>query len=118
MVNASELKPLFIPLKREFFEAFERGTKKCEYRKHGKRWNRETCVPGRPVVLSLGYGKGRRLHGIVTDFNVSMSMAQSDAFIACYGICGPETACSCITIELNANMLPLAAQPKKNDAKE
>lgn len=33
------MKPLFIPIKREFFEAFERGDKTHEYRLYGPRWN-------------------------------------------------------------------------------
>ncbi len=52
---------LFIPLKREHFEAFERGEKWYEYRRFGKRWNAKVCRVGRPVVLSLGYGMSRRL---------------------------------------------------------
>lgn len=57
------MKPLFIPLKREYFEAFFSGEKRQEYRPWGPRWNDRTCVIGRPVVLSCGYGKGRRLCG-------------------------------------------------------
>lgn len=53
-------KPLFIPLKREWFEAFERGEKTVEYRAFGPGWNSTTCRPGRAVVLSFGYS-GRRL---------------------------------------------------------
>lgn len=48
-------KPLFIPLKREFFQAFKAGEKVEEYRPEGPRWNARTCRVGRPVVLSLGY---------------------------------------------------------------
>ena len=32
------MKPLFIPLKAEFFNAFERGEKTAEYRVYGPRW--------------------------------------------------------------------------------
>lgn len=49
-------KPLFIPLKREFFDAFERGLKVFEYREYGPRWNERTCRVGRLVTLSMGYG--------------------------------------------------------------
>jgi len=62
------VKPLFIPLKKEYFEAFERGEKKVEYRAYGARWNENVCVIGRPVVLSCGYGKARRLKGKVVSF--------------------------------------------------
>jgi len=63
-------RPLFIPLKTEWFDAFERGTKNIEYRPYGPRWNERTCAIGRPVVLSHGYGKRRRLRGTVAAFNV------------------------------------------------
>jgi len=53
-------KPLFLPLKREYFDAFEAGIKTHEYRLYGPRWNEKNCRIGRPVTLSCGYGKGRR----------------------------------------------------------
>lgn len=58
-------KPLFIPLKTEYYEAFADGSKDTEYRLHGKRWNRKTCWEGRAVTLSKGYGKKHRLHGVI-----------------------------------------------------
>lgn len=58
------MKPLFIPLKREYFEAFDNGTKRTEYRLYGPRWHEGTVIPGRPVTLSLGYS-GARLSGTV-----------------------------------------------------
>jgi hypothetical protein len=61
-------KPLFIPLKREFYLAFKDGTKTEELRRYGPRWNERTCAVGRQVVLSLGYGKGNRLTGKIWRF--------------------------------------------------
>ncbi len=61
-------KPLFVPLKAEFYEAFERGTKTTEYRLHGPRWNASTCYPGRSAILSFGYGKQRRMKCSVKGF--------------------------------------------------
>lgn len=61
----SELKPLFVPLKKKYYEAFECGDKGTEYRAYGPRWNERTCYPGRHVVLSCGYGKGRRIKAII-----------------------------------------------------
>lgn len=78
-------KPLFIPLKREYFEAFERGEKHVEYRPFGPRWNRRTCEIGRRVVLSLGYGKRRRLNGVVTNFHVELDPAILPGWVECYG---------------------------------
>ncbi|OPY72466.1 MAG: hypothetical protein A4E63_01209 [Syntrophorhabdus sp. PtaU1.Bin050] len=63
------MKPLFIPLKREHFESFESGAKTTEFRQYGPRWNERTCIVGRPVILSLGYGKQRRLKGVITAFS-------------------------------------------------
>ena len=50
------LRALFIPLRGVYFDQFERGEKRTEYRQRGPRWNAETCAIGRRVVLSRGYG--------------------------------------------------------------
>lgn len=63
-------KPLFVPLKAEYYEAFEDGSKTVEYRRYGRGWNERTCRVGKAVVLSYGYGKARRLNGIVTGFKI------------------------------------------------
>jgi hypothetical protein len=60
--------PLFIPLKAEYYREFACGMKTTEYRLYGPRWNERTCVIGRPVTLSLGYGKRERLRGTVAGF--------------------------------------------------
>lgn len=62
MTRAAE-KPLFIPLKAKFFDAFDSGEKTTEYRRFGGPWNLKTCRPGRAVTLSRGYGKQRRIAG-------------------------------------------------------
>lgn len=61
-------KPLFIPLKTEFYEAFELGIKTEELRRYGPRWNEKTCEVGRTVVLSKGYGKQQRMQGKILRF--------------------------------------------------
>ena len=63
------MKNLFIPLKTEHYEAFERGDKDTEYRQYGSRWNEKTCPIGRGVTLSKGYGKQNRLSGVVKAFS-------------------------------------------------
>lgn len=78
-------KPLFIPLKREFFEAFERGEKREEYRMLGPRWNGRTCTPGRPVILSLGYGSKKRLRARVESFRVCATPEALPGWAECYG---------------------------------
>lgn len=67
--RGEQQKPLFIPLKREYFEAFKRGEKVEELREYGPRWNKDTCQVGRSVVLSLGYGKQHRMTGRIWRFN-------------------------------------------------
>lgn len=62
-------KPLFIPLKTEWFEAFERGEKRSELRRYGPGWNERTCRPGRSVTLSCGYGKHRRMTATIAEFH-------------------------------------------------
>jgi len=76
---------LFIPLKREFYDAFASGRKRYEYRAYGPRWNERTCRIGRQVILSCGYGTKRRLNGTVTSFSTSRAAAKTRAFRACYG---------------------------------
>lgn len=65
----NESRPLFIPLKTEFYEAFVRGEKTSELRLYGPRWNERTCQPGRLVTLSKGYGKHSRRQGVITEFH-------------------------------------------------
>ena len=62
-------KPLFIPLKTEYYEAFKDGRKTEELRQYGPRWNEKTCQPGREVVISKGYGKQSRMKGKVRSFS-------------------------------------------------
>jgi len=61
------MKPLFVPLKTQWFRAFQSGEKSVEYRAYGPRWNETTCTPGRAVTLSHGYS-GERLSGSVMRF--------------------------------------------------
>lgn len=81
--------PLFIPLKTEFYEAFERGDKRSELRLYGPRWNEKTCPPGRLVTLSKGYGKKHRLRGVITAFHRRKSDTFGSTYqrhiAACYG---------------------------------
>ena len=76
---------LFVPLRREWFEAFEKGHKTFEYRPYGPRWNERTCAIGRRVTLSLGYGKQRRLRGTIVSFERSEDVTRTTAWQSCYG---------------------------------
>ncbi len=62
------MKPLFIPLKTEWFDAFADGSKTVEYRRYGRQWTEEHCRVGRPVILSKGYS-GPRLRSRVVGFS-------------------------------------------------
>lgn len=79
------MKPLFIPLKKEYFGQFNAGKKTEEYRPYGPRWNEKTCPKGRDVVLSLGYSRHRRLYGMVTGFRVEENSAKIPGWVECYG---------------------------------
>ncbi len=72
------MKPLFIPLKTEYYEAFKSGAKTEELRLFGKRWNNETCKIGREVILSKGYGKHDRMKGIIWQFACQHGTAFND----------------------------------------
>lgn len=61
-------KPLFIPLKTQFYEDFISDNKPSELRLYGARWNEKTCRVGRLVTLSKGYGKANRVRGRITAF--------------------------------------------------
>jgi len=91
------LKPLFIPLKTQFYNAFCDGSKTIEFRKYGPRWNENTCRVGRRVTISKGYGKQSRRHGVIVGFSRNQ-MATPD-WLACYGEPGEA---ACIEIKLDA----------------
>ena len=94
-----EIKPLFLPLKAEYFDAFERGIKRLEYRRAGKRFNDRSCFIGRDVVLSRGYGKARRLTGRITSFTVDESPLKLPGWVDCYG--SAQAKAAVIGIELH-----------------
>jgi hypothetical protein len=83
------MKPLFIPLKREFFFAFVAGFKEWEFRLYGPRWNEETCARGRAVLLSNGYGKHDRAVGTILEFKKirfeKLPLPAREAIRKCYG---------------------------------
>jgi len=90
-------KPLFIPLKTEYFEAFQDGSKTEELRKYGPGWNEKTCTVGRDVVLSKGYGKHARMTGTIHRFKKQhgslFGSTYRAAIEAVYGTLDIEIAC-------------------------
>lgn len=78
-------RPLFIPLKAEHYDAFDRGQKTEEYRQRGQRWNIETCRIGRRVILSRGYGKKHRLTGVITGCHYDTLPSRLPGWLDCYG---------------------------------
>jgi hypothetical protein len=67
--SAQKVKPLFLLLKRKYWEQFAAGTKTVEWRPYGARFNERVLRPGRPIVLSCGY-IGPRLYATVTQFEI------------------------------------------------
>lgn len=65
------MKPLFIPLTTYWYAEFKAGRKTIELRKYGKRWNEKTCLVGRAVILSRGYGKQDRLERVIGDVTIA-----------------------------------------------
>ena len=100
----TEEKPLFIPLKEEYYLEFLNGTKLFmeEFRKYGPRWNERTCRLGRAVVLSCGYGKKRRTRGKIVGFRTSWRITNQRDYISCYGPLNKENPqpAACIKLEL------------------
>ena len=91
-------KPLFIPLKTEYFNAFKSGEKSVELRNaKDKRWSANNCSVGRAVTLSRCYGKHERLSGVVAAFAVlhvdELEAPSRAAFKACYGEAANYVSC-------------------------
>ena len=100
------MKPLFIPLRKQWFEAFASGAKTTEFREYGPRWNERTCVVGRKVTLSCGYN-GRRLRGRVVSFRRERITVKLPGFVEIYGA-KATAACIGIAIEdLKIASIPL-----------
>lgn len=91
------MKPLFIPLKAEYFDAFRDGSKDTEFRKFGARWNERTCMVVGLWFSPAGYGKSQRLNGIVSGFEVvpakSFGGLQREAMRSLYGSLEFDIAC-------------------------
>ncbi len=92
---------LFIPLKTEFYRDFASGEKTEELRLHGPRWNEKTCPVDRAVVLSHGYGKGRRMSGRIWKFKrqhgTTFGSTYQAAIQKCFGTLDVWIACISIT---------------------
>ena len=83
------MKPLFIPLKTEYYRQFEAGTKTHEYRQYGK-FNERTCAIGRPVILRRGYSTPDILSGTIVSFERIRRRdlpdpATYNSWLDCYG---------------------------------
>ncbi len=95
------MKPLFVPLKKESYEAFKDGSKTEELRIYGSRWNHNTCQVGRDVVISKGYGKQNRMKGRLWRFKKQhgslFGLTYREDIKAVYGTLDVEIACISIT---------------------
>ena len=89
MEQAGVVKPLFLPLKAEYYDQFASGEKRDELRLYGPHWNERTCPVGRPVILSRGYGKQHRLRARIFHFKRQrgylFGSTYKAAILACYG---------------------------------
>jgi len=94
-----EMRPLFVPLKRAHYAAFADGNKSEEFRRYGKRWNEKTCLIGRPVTLSMGYGTASRLTGRIIGFRKSKAPCLLPEWRSIYG--DELVTVACIEIHLD-----------------
>jgi len=112
------MKPLFIPLKTEYYEAFADGSKREELRRYGQRWNEKTCAVGREVVLSKGYGKQHRMAGRISKlkrqhgstFGSTYKAAILDVFRTL------DIEIACVAIELTPNAALTGAEGRSPKA--
>jgi hypothetical protein len=58
----------FRPAQDQVLRGAKRDDKHSEHRLCRPRWNEKTCPPGRPILLSKGYGKQHSLQGVITEF--------------------------------------------------
>lgn len=95
-------KPLFIPLKTRYYEAFINGSKTEELRRYGPRWNEKNCAVGRDVVLSKGYGKQHRIAAKVWKFKQQHGSLFGSTYKAeilnVFGTLDIQIACISITL--------------------
>lgn len=102
----SEQKPLFIPLKAEFYAAFRNGTKTEELRLYGPRWNERTCPVGSPVTLSNGYGKKNRMTATIWKFKrqhgATFGSTYQAAILKCFGTLDVWISCISLAIDRKA----------------
>lgn len=100
------MKPLFVPLNTEYYNAFADGSKREELRRYGPRWNEKTCPVGRAVGLSKGYGKAHRMTGEIWKFKrqhgSTFGSTYQAAILDVYGTLDIEIACIAITVPDNA----------------
>lgn len=112
------MKPLFIPLKTGYYEAFANGSKREELRRYGPRWNERTCPVGRDVVLSKGYGKQARMTGRVWKFKKQhgsvFGSTYKAAILDVFGTLDIEIAC--VAIELTPNAALTGAEGRSPKA--
>lgn len=91
------MKPMFIPLKTKYYEAFQDGSKREELRLYNSRWNETTCVIGREVILSKGYGKKNRMLGTILYFKKQNARTFGSGYrrdiLAIYGKLDVDIAC-------------------------
>ncbi|WP_131667393.1 hypothetical protein [Psychrobacter pygoscelis] len=97
------MKPLFCPLKKEYFLQFKNNEKTVEYRAYGKQWNEKTCTIGRLMNLSLGYN-GERILAVITNFTVININQAPQAAIDIYKHKTNQIACIGVSLDTDKNM--------------
>jgi len=101
-LRAKKMNPLFIVTTTEYYQQFLSGEKPGmeELRPYGARWNENTCVIGRSVILSAGYGKKHRAAGRIVGFRTSQAETQRPEYKAIYSDKHTGIPAACIKIEI------------------
>ena len=103
VIQKNKTDALFIVVTTEYYHKFLSGEKPGmeELRPYGDRWNENTCVIGRPVILCAGYEKKHRYAaGRIIGFRISHTETQRPEYKAIYGDKHTGKPAACIKIEL------------------
>lgn len=92
------MKPLFCPLRKEYYLQFKSGLKTTEYRAYGRGWNEKTCTIGRLINLSLGYN-GERILARITKVSIVAIVDAPQVAIDLYSHRAEEIICIDISLD-------------------
>lgn len=85
MLDPNQRPPMYLVLKREYFDAFAEGSKSIEYRRYGGQFTERVYFVGRRVVLATRYDRRALvMPARVTTFRIEPAIKHPD-MIEFYG---------------------------------